>query len=111
MAGITVTTAGPLYAAFTADPNPPACAPGLASIWFDNEPIKGARLEPGQTIEAGKDMRAGTYQVGVHVSGVLGGCNTGAMSGWSGTLIVETEEDAVRDHPWLEPPYEPAAPH
>jgi hypothetical protein len=26
--------------------------------------------------------------------GVLGGCNTGSMSGWAGTLHVETGSDA-----------------
>lgn len=109
-AGLSITTAGPLYASFTADGTPPACAPGLASIWFNDEPVKGAKLEPGETVEAGKDMAPGTYYVNVHVEGVLGGCNTGAMSGWSGTLKVETEGDAVRDHPWLEPPYQPAPP-
>jgi hypothetical protein len=109
--GLSITTAGPLYASFTADGSPPACAPGLASIWFNDEPVKATKLEPGETVDAGKDVAPGTYQVTVHVAGVLGGCNTGAMSGWSGTLHVETEEDAVRDHPWLEPPYKPAPPH
>ena len=71
-AGIPVTTAGPLYASFTADGNPPACAPGMASIWFNDEPVKAGKLEPGETLEAGKDVRAGTYQVTVHLAGVLG---------------------------------------
>jgi hypothetical protein len=110
-AGLTIKTAGPLYASFTADGNPPACAPGFASIWFNDEAAQGAKLEPGDTVEAGKDVAPGTYYVNVHVEGVLGGCNTGAMSGWSGTLKIETDEDAVRDHPWLEPPYQLAPPH
>ncbi|MDT5399655.1 MAG: hypothetical protein QOK33_2886 [Mycobacterium sp.] len=29
------------------------------------------------------------------MDGVLGGCNTGSMSGWSGTLHVETDADAA----------------
>lgn len=109
--GLSVTTAGPLYAVFTADGNPPSCAPGVAAIFFGDKMVNRTQLEPGQTLAAGRDLAPGTYQVDVQMSGVLGGCNTGSMSGWSGTLSVETDDDAVRDQPWLEPPIRPAPPH
>jgi hypothetical protein len=40
------------------------------------------------------DVAPGSHLVEVQMDGVLGGCNTGSMSGWSGTLHVETYDDA-----------------
>ena len=96
--GITVTTQGPVGAQFTADPNPPACAPGYVQIHIGHLLMNEGTVNPGATLEAAADVPAGTYDIRVRVDGILGGCNTGAMSGWSGTLTVQTDADAPRRH-------------
>jgi hypothetical protein len=95
--GLSVTTSGGTFlVTFTADGNPPSCAPGLAKVYVDGRQWGSpVRLEPGQS--TGHDAivaTAGTHQVEVQMDGVLGGCNTGAMSGWSGNLHVDTDNDA-----------------
>jgi hypothetical protein len=99
--GVDVTTTGPVYAKFTADGNPPSCAPGDAAIYFNNFQVNRATLQPGESLDASQMRRAETVAVEVQVSGVLGGCNTGSMSGWSGTLYVATDADAL---PYLPAP-------
>jgi hypothetical protein len=96
--GMTVTTQGPVGAQFIADPNPPACAPGYVQIHFGHFLMNEGTINPGGTLNAAADIPAGTYDVRVRVDGILGGCNTGAMSGWSGTLNVETDADAPPRH-------------
>jgi hypothetical protein len=96
-----VTTTGPVYAKFTADGNPPSCAPGDAAIYFNDFQVNRATLQPGESLDASQMRRAETVAVEVQVSGVLGGCNTGPMSGWSGTLYVATDADAL---PYLPAP-------
>jgi hypothetical protein len=95
--GLSVTTSGGTFlVTFTADGNPPSCAPGLAKIYIDGHQWGSpARLDPGQS--TGHDAivaTPGTHQVEVQMDGVLGGCNTGSMSGWSGNLHVDTDNDA-----------------
>jgi hypothetical protein len=93
--GLTVGTNGPLFVTFTADGNPPSCAPGEARIFIDGHEWGSAVLQPGQS-DGGYyiDVSPGAHRVAVQMDGVLGGCNTGSMSGWSGTLHVETDADA-----------------
>lgn len=88
--GISVTTQGPVEAEFTAD----GCAPGYVRIYFGHLLVQEGTVEPGKTIKAAASLSPGTYEINVQVDGTLGGCNTGAMSGWSGTLQVETDADA-----------------
>jgi hypothetical protein len=99
--GFEVATTGPLYAKFTADGNPPSCAPGDVAIFFNDWQVSRGTLQPGETL-VGSQMRDAdpSVSVDVQVTGVLGGCNTGSMSGWSGTLYVATDADAL--------PYVPA---
>jgi hypothetical protein len=84
-----------LFVTFTADPNPPSCAAGKARIFVDGKEWGSAIVQPG-----GNDggyfipTTPGPYTVEVQMDGVPGGCNTGSMSGWSGTLHVETGKDA-----------------
>jgi hypothetical protein len=93
--GMTAYTNGPLFVSFTADPNPPACAPGNARIFIDGKEWGSAVVQPGQN-DGGyyMDVAPGSHLVEVQMDGVLGGCNTGSMSGWSGNLHVETYDDA-----------------
>jgi hypothetical protein len=97
--GVSVTNTQPrMIINFVADPNPPACAPGLVTFYVDGQPDRPSRVDPGQTAWLVKpNMPPGTHQVDAQMTGVLGGCNTGAMSGWSGTLNVETDADATND--------------
>ena len=92
--GLTVRTTGPLYVSFTGDPT--ACAAGKARVFVDGREWGGAIVQPG-----GNDggyysaTSAGIHNVEIQMDGVVGGCNTGSMSGWSGDLHVETNEDAL----------------
>jgi hypothetical protein len=77
---------------FTADPPPAACAPGNARIFVDGRQQASAVVQPGQN-DGGHHFTVspGDHLVEVQMDGVLGGCNTGSMSGWSGSLHVETQ--------------------
>jgi hypothetical protein len=97
--GLSVTTTGPLIITFTADGNPPQCAPGIAYLYVDATQVDGGPLDPGMSLVRDWRPAPGTHQVEVGMKGTLGGCNTGAMSGWSGTLHIETDGDAFRDLP------------
>jgi hypothetical protein len=90
--GLTVSTNGPLFVTFTADGPPTACAPGKARIFVDGKQRGSAVVQPGQS-DPGYHLNVapGSHLVEVQMDGVLGGCNTGAMSGWSGNLHVETQ--------------------
>jgi hypothetical protein len=77
---------------FTADPNPPACAPGLVTLYADGNPVGPSEpVQPGgETVHHQVQLSPGTHSFEAQVMGTLGGCNTGAMSGWSGTIHVST---------------------
>ncbi len=89
------TTDGPLFFQFTADPNPPACAPAIAHWFIDGAEWGNHPVQPGQS-DGGyyADVSPGRHTVAVQLEGMEGGCNTGAMSGWSGTVQIETNDDA-----------------
>jgi hypothetical protein len=82
---------------FRADNNPPACAPGLATLYVDGNPVGPAQLlQPGGATKAQyMHLPLGPHAVEVQMAGALGGCNTGAMSGWSGTLAVNTDQPST----------------
>jgi hypothetical protein len=90
--GVNVFSNGPILATFTADGPPAACAPGNARIFLDGKEQASAVVQPGQS-DGGHhfNVAPGDHLVEVQMDGVLGGCNTGAMSGWSGNLHVETQ--------------------
>jgi hypothetical protein len=89
--GFNVYSNGPLTATFTADGPPTACAPGKIRLFVDGKELGSDVVQPGQTV-GGKQFTVskGDHLVEAQMDGVLGGCNTGSMSGWSGTLHVET---------------------
>jgi hypothetical protein len=97
---------GDLVSTFTADGNPPSCAPGHVTIYIDGRPASDQTLDPGSSLSDFRSNTPGTIKIepGIHrvevgVEGIVGGCNTGSMSGWSGSLHVETDGDAQRDLP------------
>jgi hypothetical protein len=87
--GVTVYSNGPVFVTFSGDPS--ACAPGNARIFADGKQQGSAVVQPGQS-DGGYhfNVAPGVHLVEVQMDGILGGCNTGAMSGWSGNLHVET---------------------
>jgi hypothetical protein len=89
--GITVgASSTPYYVRFTADPK--ACAPGVARVFVDNTEEGHSEVQLGVPAQFFKiEHGPGSHTVAVQMDGVLGGCNTGAMSGWSGTLEVQTD--------------------
>jgi hypothetical protein len=89
--GLSVTTRGPMTITFTADGNPPECASIIAVIHVDGRPVKQGNLDPGNSLTGEYDPPPGTHQVEVQAVGLQGGCNTGAMSGRSGALHIETD--------------------
>jgi hypothetical protein len=93
--GLSVTTTGPIIITFTADGNPPQCAGIIAQIYVDGRLTHQTRLEPGRSLNRYNNLPPGTHQVDVQAEGIQGGCNTGAMSGWSGNLHITTDADAV----------------
>jgi hypothetical protein len=84
-------SATPYHVRFTGDAH--ACAPGLAHIFVDG--VEEGHSEVTPTVPAQFFRVAhgpgNSHTVDVQLYGVLGGCNTGAMSGWSGTLGVQTD--------------------
>jgi hypothetical protein len=52
----------------------------------------------------------GPHTVEVQMAGALGGCNTGAMSGWSGTLALNTDQPSTTTPVKAPPPAPPGGP-
>jgi hypothetical protein len=86
---------------FSADPNPPACAPALVTLYADGQPLGGAELvQPGnQTSSHQVPVSPGKHVFEAQLTGSPGGCNTGSMSGWSGTIHVNTEQTSGPQQP------------
>jgi hypothetical protein len=89
--GITVAESNtPYYVRFSPDAR--ACAPGVARIFLDG--VEQAHSDvlvgvPAQFFDIPNSP--GSHTIEVQMDGKLGGCNTGAMSGWAGTLEVQTD--------------------
>lgn len=59
---------------------------GLDGSFFTSDP-----LAPGQSTSITfQPVTAGTHEVTVQATGVEGGCNTGTLASWGGTLVVTT---------------------
>ncbi|SPM31830.1 hypothetical protein [Mycobacterium terramassiliense] len=92
--GIQVGGSGtPYFITFTGDPH--ACAPGEVHIFVDGAEEGHSQVQPGQPAHFFRVPHGpgNNHTVDVQMDGVLGGCNKGAMSGWSGTLEVQTDVD------------------
>jgi hypothetical protein len=95
---VTVPADGDLFIEFRGDPG--ACADIIGHFYVNGVEVGTGQTGPGRNNFAryvnGSDVpeRDGQYHVTMKADGVLGGCNTGEMSGWAGTLHVETGSDA-----------------
>jgi hypothetical protein len=95
MAGIDVASDGPIFVEFTGDSG--GCADMALNLFVNGKHWAATQIGPGQsdggnTIDPA-DVPAspdGKYHIYFQATGVEGGCNTGAMSGWAGNLHVET---------------------
>lgn len=55
------------------------------------------RVGPGQTVSSGIDVGSGAHTIRVYAQGIEGGCNTGHLDGWGGTVRVESKPGAPLD--------------
>lgn len=83
---------GPILVEFTANQN--HCADMIAHIIVDGTEWGSNKVGPGQK-DGGYEipLAAGNHTIGVQAEGVEGGCNTGSVSAWGGTLHIETLYD------------------
>ena len=89
---VPVVTTGTLAADFTASPG--HCSDIRVRFLVDGAPVTdfSEPLSAGEStgeIDLGP-VSAGPHTVGVQALGVVGGCNTGALHSWGGTLEVTT---------------------
>ena len=93
---VSVNT-GAVLVQFTANQN--HCASMIAHIIVDGRRMGGRAVGPGQT-DGGHffpDLTPGTHTIGVQAEGIEGGCNTGFVSAWGGTLQIQTYPEAFDD--------------
>jgi hypothetical protein len=95
--GHFVTTDGPLFFEFRST-DPRACGPVTLYTYIDGNEWGQNVVQPGGN-DGGyyADVSPGRHliEVAADSRGVRGGCNQGIMSGWAGTLHVETNQDAT----------------
>jgi hypothetical protein len=95
----TLPGPGQIRAHYTADPG--HCSDIEVRMAGDNRtygayPIsEWIRIGPGQTADSAKtDVDSGAHFVSVQARGIEGGCNTGHLDAWGGTLRVDFTPDA-----------------
>jgi hypothetical protein len=80
------------------------------TLYVDGNPAWLSWCKPGgATKEHYMHLPLGPHTVEVQMAGTLGGCNTGAMSGWSGTLALNTDQPSTTT-PVKAPPLPPVPP-
>jgi hypothetical protein len=93
---VIVQTSSVLMVNFTASPL--HCSDIIVHILVDGaEKYVSGALAPGAStgVQNLGPVPGGTYTLGVQAQGVLGGCNSGTLASWSGTLDVTTATLAV----------------
>jgi hypothetical protein len=48
------------------------------------------RVSPGQTVSTGYFIRSGDHVLSVMAKGIEGGCNTGILNSWGGTVRLDS---------------------
>lgn len=79
---------GSIKVDFTANPN--HCSDMIAHVFINGKQWGSNIVHPGQS-DGGYEIpidRAGLQQIAIQAEGVPGGCNTGALSAWGGTLRI-----------------------
>jgi hypothetical protein len=97
---------------FTANQN--HCADMIAHILLDGYPQFSAPVGPGQTAQRKVFAGGGNHVLGVRAEGIEGGCNTGVVNSWGGTVRIDSVLDPndLREQrsPFDPPPLEEAEP-
>jgi hypothetical protein len=80
---------------FTGNRN--GCSDIIAHIFFDGNEWGSNRVRPGQT-DGGYEIPVtrGNHTIGVQAEGIEGGCNTGVVTAWGGTVHIESLQDPYR---------------
>jgi hypothetical protein len=91
---------------FTANQN--HCSDINVRILLDGYPGFDARVGPGQTVQSTNFVVSGNHVLGVMATGIEGGCNTGVLNSWGGTVRLESVVDPndlrERQSPFDPPP-------
>lgn len=95
--GAFVTTDGPVFFEFRST-DPRACGPVTVYTYVDGNSWGQNVVQPGGN-DGGyfTELSPGRHyiEVAADARGVRGGCNQGIMSGWAGTLHIESNADAL----------------
>jgi hypothetical protein len=80
---------------FTGNQN--GCSDIIAHIIFDGAEWGSNRVGPGGT-DGGYEIPVtrGSHTVGVQAEGIEGGCNTGVVTAWGGTVHIKSLQDPYR---------------
>jgi hypothetical protein len=80
---------------FTGNRN--GCSDIIAHIFFDGNEWGSNRVGPRQT-DGGYEIPVtpGRHTIGVQAEGIEGGCNTGVVTAWGGTVHIESLQDPYR---------------
>lgn len=81
------------------------CSEIIARIIVDGNRWISSRLGPGES-DGGYNipLGPGQHSIGVQGEGITGGCNTGRLASWGGTLRIEEIGDPYRGDGNLPPP-------
>jgi hypothetical protein len=81
-----------LQAQFMADAN--ACSDALIRFNVDKYPQGDwVRVSPNQTVSSPTFTRSGDHVLSVTAQGIEGGCNTGILSSWGGTVRIDSVDE------------------
>jgi len=90
---VNLTQTGPITINFTASPH--HCSSIEVHVYLDNVLITtSAFLGPGQStgpILLAASASAGSHTIGLQAEGEVGGCNSGILASWTGTLAITAQ--------------------
>lgn len=97
---------------FTANQN--HCADMIAHVLIDGYQQFSARVGPGQTAQKNLFVTSGNHVLGVRAEGIEGGCNTGVVNSWGGTVrinsLIDPDDLRQKPFPFESPPLAEANP-
>jgi hypothetical protein len=98
---VNLTQTGPITINFTASPH--HCSSIEVHVYLDNVLITtSAFLGPGQStgpILLAASASAGSHTIGLQAEGEVGGCNSGILASWTGTLAITAQTTTYTSDP------------